>query len=54
MLTHIIPDKRYDTGDKLGYAQAFINLALENEDIKRDIFEYFKEIVQKEETIRTI
>ena len=36
--------KRYDIGDKLGYIQAIIDFALENEDIGRDVREYVKKI----------
>ena len=36
--------KRYDIGDKLGYVQAIIDFALENEDIGRDVREYVKKI----------
>ena len=36
--------KRYDIGDKLGYIQAIIDFALENEEIGRDVKEYIKKI----------
>ena len=36
--------KRYDIGDKLGYIQAIIDFALENEDIGRNVREYVKKI----------
>ena len=40
---------RYDTGDKLGYVQAFIDFALENEDIGNDILEYLKTVMNGKE-----
>ena len=36
---------RYDTGNKAGYVQAIIDLALENEDIGGDVMAYLKRVV---------
>ena len=36
--------KRYDIGDKLGYIQAIIDFALENEEIGSDVIEYIKKV----------
>ncbi|HID25838.1 MAG TPA: UTP--glucose-1-phosphate uridylyltransferase GalU [Thermoplasmata archaeon] len=37
--------KRYDIGDKLGYVQAIIDFAVENEEIGKDVMEYIKKVV---------
>jgi UTP--glucose-1-phosphate uridylyltransferase len=36
--------KRYDIGDKIGYIQAVIDFALENQEIKDDILKHIKKI----------
>ena len=36
--------KRYDIGDKLGYIQAIIDFALENEEIGSDVIEHIKKV----------
>jgi len=36
--------KRYDIGDKLGYVQAIIDFALENEEIGTDVAEHIKKV----------
>lgn len=36
--------KRYDIGDKLGYIQAIIDFALENEEIGRDVADHIKKV----------
>jgi len=38
--------KRYDTGDKAGYVEAIIDLALENEDMREDMMAYLKKVVE--------
>ncbi len=40
---------RYDTGDKLGYAKAFVDFALESKDIGGSVLEYLGEIVKERE-----
>jgi UTP--glucose-1-phosphate uridylyltransferase len=36
--------KRYDIGDKLGYIQAIIDFALQNEELKNDVAAYLKSL----------
>lgn len=38
--------KRYDTGDKAGYIQAIIDFALEDEDIRKNVLDYLKTVVE--------
>lgn len=42
----IFNGKRYDTGDKLGYVQAVIDFAMENEEIGTDVLEYLREVTE--------
>lgn len=49
----IFNGKRYDTGYKLGYVQAVIDFALENEEIRSDVLEYLSRL-KEERYIRTI
>ena len=39
--------KRFDAGDKLGYLQANIELALQSPEIGKDLKQYLKELVEK-------
>ena len=39
---------RFDTGDRLEYIKAIINFALKNENLKENIIEYLKEILEIE------
>lgn len=39
--------KRFDAGDKLGYLQANIELALQSSEIGKDLKQYLKELVEK-------
>lgn len=41
--------KRYDIGDKFGYIKAILDIALEREDLKGDLFPYICELAQKKE-----
>ena len=34
--------KRYDTGDKLGYLQAFVDYAMENDELKKELIKLIK------------
>ena len=38
--------RRYDAGDKQGYAKAIIDFALEREDLREEIGKYLQEIVE--------
>jgi len=37
---HVIEGMRYDTGDKTGYIKAFIDFALERDDLSHEIRQY--------------
>jgi len=39
---------RFDTGDRLGYIKAIVNFAIKNENLKENIIEYMKEILEME------
>ncbi|TXC78497.1 UTP--glucose-1-phosphate uridylyltransferase GalU [Metabacillus litoralis] len=41
--------KRYDVGDKFGFIKATLEFALGREDLKSDVLEYLKSVVEKEE-----
>lgn len=41
--------KRFDTGDKIGYVKAILDFALNNENMKEDIFDYLKNLITPEE-----
>lgn len=43
--------KRYDVGEKLGFIQTTIEFALQNEELKEKLFEYFKTIKKQENAI---
>lgn len=45
MLACRISGKRYDVGDKLGYIQATIEIALQREDLRHDLTEYIRSIL---------
>ena len=38
---------RYDAGDKLGYLQANIELALKNPELNKDLKAYIQELVKR-------
>jgi UTP--glucose-1-phosphate uridylyltransferase len=40
-----IPAKRFDTGNKLDYLKANVEFALKREDLKKDFFDYLKDLV---------
>jgi len=44
----IFTGKRYDVGDKLGYIQATVELALRREDLREQVERYLQELVEKE------
>lgn len=43
--------KRYDVGEKLGFIQTTIEFALQNEELKEKLFEYFETIKKQENAI---
>ncbi|WP_226038098.1 UTP--glucose-1-phosphate uridylyltransferase GalU [Aquibacillus saliphilus] len=40
--------RRYDVGEKMGFIKTTIDLALEREDLRKDLLEYLSTIVEKE------
>ncbi len=46
MLAHRITGKRYDVGDKLGYIEATIELALERKDLQPQLKQYLSSLVK--------
>jgi UTP--glucose-1-phosphate uridylyltransferase len=42
--------KRYDVGEKLGFIQTTIELALQSEDLKNDLLEFLNKVIEKEVT----
>ncbi|AKB44471.1 MULTISPECIES: UTP--glucose-1-phosphate uridylyltransferase GalU [Methanosarcina] len=40
--------KRFDTGDRLGYVKSIVDFALQNENLREDILEYLREILEAE------
>jgi UTP--glucose-1-phosphate uridylyltransferase len=46
MLAFLYSGKRYDVGDKFGFIQATIELALQKEELEADLKAYLKKIVQ--------
>ncbi|TYR78855.1 UTP--glucose-1-phosphate uridylyltransferase GalU [Priestia megaterium] len=40
--------KRYDVGEKLGFIQTTIEIALQHEEVKDSLIEYLQEVVQKQ------
>lgn len=47
MLAYLFKGQRYDVGDKLGYIEATIELALAREDLSKDLKRYLLSIVDK-------
>jgi len=43
----VIPAKRYDTGDKLGYLKANVEYALKRDELGPQFFEYLRELVSR-------
>lgn len=43
--------KRYDVGEKLGFIQTTIEFALQNEELKEKLFEYFETIKKQENAV---
>lgn len=39
--------KRYDTGDKIGYIEAFIDISLESKELKKEVMQYLKKVTSK-------
>lgn len=37
--------RRYDTGDRMGYLEAIIDVALEQDDLRGELLEYMKGVV---------
>lgn len=46
VLAYHFKGKRYDVGDKLGFIQATIDFALKRSDLKQDLEDYMKSIIQ--------
>ncbi len=44
--------ERYDVGDKFGFIKATVEFALEREDLKSDVVEYLRSVVEKEEVVK--
>jgi UTP--glucose-1-phosphate uridylyltransferase len=44
---------RFDIGDRLGYIKAIVNFAIKNENLKENIIEYMKEILEIEKETET-
>ncbi|WP_338789099.1 UTP--glucose-1-phosphate uridylyltransferase GalU [Metabacillus sp. FJAT-53654] len=42
--------KRYDVGEKMGFIQTTIELALQREDLKYDLLEFLNKVIEKEVT----
>ncbi|WP_191560037.1 UTP--glucose-1-phosphate uridylyltransferase GalU [Metabacillus idriensis] len=42
MIAYHFSGKRYDVGDKLGFIQATIDFAMENEELREDVLQYIK------------
>lgn len=40
--------KRYDVGEKLGFIQTTIEMALQHDELKDELIKYMNELVQKE------
>ncbi|GAW28001.1 UTP--glucose-1-phosphate uridylyltransferase GalU [Carboxydocella sp. ULO1] len=47
----IFTGKRYDVGDKLGYIQATVELALRREDLREQVEKYLEELVEKKKVL---
>lgn len=48
MYAYIFEGKRYDVGDKLGFLQATVELALKRDDLRAEFVSYLIEVVNKE------
>ncbi|WP_281657710.1 UTP--glucose-1-phosphate uridylyltransferase GalU [Halobacillus sp. Cin3] len=44
--------RRYDVGEKLGFVQTTIDLALEREELQEDLYQYMKKVVENYEIMR--
>lgn len=44
---YLLQGRRYDTGDKVGYLRAIMDLAMENQDLKNSILEYMEINIDK-------
>lgn len=47
MLAKTLSSSRYDAGDRLGYIQANVEVALKNSELKEPLIKYIKELAQK-------
>jgi UTP--glucose-1-phosphate uridylyltransferase len=48
VFAQIFEGKSYDIGEKLGYVKTIVEFAVEREDLRQDLLEFFKEIIAKE------
>ena len=42
---------RYDVGEKLGYIQTMIEMALQREELRADLLDYLQRLLEKEKTV---
>jgi UTP--glucose-1-phosphate uridylyltransferase len=42
--------KRYDVGEKMGFIQTTIELALQREDLRYELLDFFNKVIEKEVT----
>ncbi|MDZ5471714.1 UTP--glucose-1-phosphate uridylyltransferase GalU [Bacillus sp. 31A1R] len=47
--SYIFEGNRYDVGDKLGFIKATIELSLKREDLREDLMQYIKNLIETEE-----
>ena len=40
--------KRYDVGEKLGFIQTTVEMALQHEELKNELLDYMKKLVESE------
>ena len=48
MYAYVFRGKRYDVGDKFGFLEATIDFALKRDELREDLLNYMKDIVEKE------
>ncbi len=47
VFARIFEGKSYDIGEKLGYVKTIVEFAVEREDLKKDVLQFLREIVEK-------
>jgi UTP-glucose-1-phosphate uridylyltransferase len=45
---NLINPKRYEVGEKMGFIQTTIELALQREDLKYDLLDFLNKVIEKE------